>query len=183
MKDKGSLRAHFLKLLKEQNKEEALRKSRRITEQLWNLPAIQKAQSILFYASTSYEVDTLEMIEKAIVSGKRVSLPVVERNQRTLIPTLIESVKDLSQRTLGIAEPPYDPRRTLDVRDLDAVIVPGLAFDRRHFRLGRGEGYYDRFLSTLAERVATVGLAFDFQITERLPVEAHDKRLQDVISG
>jgi 5-formyltetrahydrofolate cyclo-ligase len=94
MKDKRSLRTHYLKLLKEQSKEDVFRKSRLIAEQLWKLPAIQKAQSILFYASMPGEVDTLAMIEKAIFSGKRVALPIVEQKKGKLIPALISSMED-----------------------------------------------------------------------------------------
>jgi 5-formyltetrahydrofolate cyclo-ligase len=183
MKDKGSLRIYYLKLLREQNKEECLRKSRLIAEQFWKLPAIQKARSILFYASMPGEVDTLAMIEKAIFSGKRVALPIVEQNQRKLIPTLISSMEDVLKGTYGIAEPHFDPDKVLAFKDLDVVIVPGLAFDRHYHRLGRGKGYYDRFLSTLPKTVSTVGLAFDFQLTESLPTETHDMRLQQIIAG
>jgi 5-formyltetrahydrofolate cyclo-ligase len=183
MKDKSSLRTHYLKLLKEQKKEECLRKSRLIAEQFWKLPVIQKARSILFYASMLGEVDTLTMIEKAIFSGKRVALPIVEQNQRKLIPTLISSMEDVHKCTFGIAEPHFDPDKVLPLKDLDAVIVPGLAFDKHHNRLGRGAGYYDRFLSTLPETATTVGLAFDFQLTDCLPTEAHDVRLQQIIAG
>ena len=140
MKDKGSLRTHYLKLLKEQNKEEGLRKSRLIAEQFWKLPAIQKARSILFYASMPGEVDTLAMIEKAIFSGKRVALPIVERNQRKLIPTVISSMEDVHKGTYGIAEPHFDPDKVLALKDIDAVIVPGLAFDRLHQSSGPGCG-------------------------------------------
>ena len=182
MKDKSSLRTYYLKRLKEQNKEERLRKSRLIAEQFWQLPAIQKAQSILFYASMPGEVDTLAMIEKAIFSGKRVALPIVEKKKGKLIPALISSMEDVHIGTYGIVEP-LDPDKAIALKDLDAVVVPGLAFDRNHYRLGRGAGYYDRFLSTLPKHVSTVGLAFDFQLTESLPTEAHDMRLQQIIAG
>ena len=183
MKDKGSLRTHYLRLLREQNKEELLRKSNWIATQLWQLPAVQKAASILFYASMPGEVDTWAMIEKACLSGKRVSLPIVEHNQRKIIPTLITSMEEIRKGTYGINEPHYHPDRILDPKDLDAVIVPGLAFDRNNNRLGRGAGYYDRFLSLLPQTVTTVGLAFDFQLTESLPTEAHDVRLHHIIAG
>jgi 5-formyltetrahydrofolate cyclo-ligase len=183
MKDKGSLREHYLKLLKGQSKEECLRKSRLIADRFLALPAVQKAQSILFYASMPGEVDTLAMIEKAIFSGKRVSLPIVEQIQRKLIPTLISSMEDVHESTYGIAEPHFHPDRALALKDIDVVIVPGLAFDKQNHRLGRGKGYYDRFLSTLPGNVVTVGLAFDFQLTDRLPTEAHDVRLQQIIAG
>ncbi|MDE2028830.1 MAG: 5-formyltetrahydrofolate cyclo-ligase [Candidatus Omnitrophica bacterium] len=183
MKDKSSLRAYYLKLLREQDKEQCVRKSRLIAEQFWQLPAIQKARHILFYVSMPGEVDTSAMIDRAFYFGKRVALPIVEQNQRKLIPTFISSMKDLQKGAYGILQPAADPQKTAAVKDLDAVVVPGLAFDRRHNRLGRGAGYYDRFLSTLSDRVATIGLAFDFQLTESLPVEAHDRRLQHVIAG
>ncbi len=183
MKDKGSLRTHYLTLLKKQKKEEGLRKSRLIGEQLWKLPAIQKARTILFYASIPGEVDTWAMIEKALLSGKRVALPIVEHNQRKLIPAIISSMEDVHNGTYGIAQPYLDPQKVLKLKDIDAVVVPGLAFDRSNNRLGRGAGYYDRFLSSLPETIATVGLAFDFQITESLPIGAHDMPLQQIIAG
>src|SRR3984885_4702585 len=141
MKDKVSLRKHYLKLLKEQNKEDVSRKSGLIAEQFWRLPAIQKARNILFYASMPGEVETLAMIEKAFFYGKRVSLPIVEQNQRKLIPTLISSMEDVHKKKHGIAEPLLDPHKAIALKDLDAVIVPGLAFDRKCNRLGRGAGY------------------------------------------
>jgi len=183
MKDKGSLRTHYLKLLKEQNKEDVARKSRLIAEQFWKLPVIQKARTILFYASMPGEVDTWAMIEKACKLGKRVALPIVEQNQRKIIPTLISSMEDVHKGTYGIAEPHYDPAKQIALEDLDAVIVPGLAFDRNNHRLGRGAGYYDRFLSSLPKSVTTVGLAFDFQLTTSLPTQAHDVCLGQIIAA
>jgi len=183
MKDKGSLRIHYLNLLKEQTQEERWRKSQLIADQLWQLTAINQAQTILFYASTSFEVDTFTMIEKAFSLGKRVALPTVEKNQRKLIPTVISSMEDVHKGTYGINEPHFDPAKALALKDIDAVIVPGLAFDKSKNRLGRGAGYYDRFLSTLPKNVTTVGLAFDFQLTECLPIEAHDQCLHQIIVG
>src|SRR5271154_6945374 len=136
MKDKSSLRIHYIKLLKEQNNKECLRKSCLIAGQFWQLPVIQEARSILFYASMPGEVDTLAMIEKALFSGKRVALPIVEQNQRKLIPTLISSMEDVFKSTHGILQPRLDPHKEVNLKDLDAIIVPGLAFDKQSNRLG-----------------------------------------------
>ena len=92
-------------------------------------------------------------------------------------------MEDVHNGTYGIAQPYLDPQKVLKLKDIDAVVVPGLAFDRSNNRLGRGAGYYDRFLSSLPETIATVGLAFDFQITESLPIGAHDMPLQQIIAG
>ena len=182
MNDKSCLRKHYLGLLKKQGREEGLRKSRAIGEEFFKHPAIAKAKTILFYASLPGEVDTFAMIRKAIELQKQVALPVVLRQQRKLIPTLTDGMEDLSLSTYGIHEPKRHPDREISLEAIDAVVVPALAFDRANNRLGRGKGYYDRFLKDLPSAV-TVGIAFDFQIADRLPTEDHDVAVHHVIAG
>ena len=113
---------------------------------------------------------------------KQVALPVVLRGQRTLIPTLTANMEDLRLSTYGIHEPHRHKDREIAPECLDAVVVPALAFDKANNRLGRGKGYYDRFLKDLSSAV-TVGIAFDFQIADRLPLEDHDVGVHHVIAG
>lgn len=169
-------------LLKQQDREEGFRKSRLIAEEFFKLPAIVKAKTILFYASLPGEVDTFAMIRKAMDLKKQVALPVVLRGQRTLIPTLTKNMKDLRLSTYGIHEPRRHKDREIPLERLDAVVVPALAFDKANNRLGRGKGYYDRFLKSLSSAV-TVGIAFDFQIADRLPLEDHDVPVHHVIAA
>lgn len=77
----------------------------------------------------------------------------------------------------GIPEPDAREDRALDARDLDVVVVPGLCFDVRGHRLGYGAGYYDRFLSTLRADTLRVGVAFEAQVIDHVPNEAHDERV------
>ena len=158
-------------------------KSQKIAAQLFSLPVFQKAQTVLFYASLPGEVETFAMMDQAMQLHKNVALPILERNQRKMIPTLTDSLEDLHEGPYGTRQPRLDPAKTVDVSDLDAVIVPGLAFDKANNRLGRGAGYYDRFLSTLAKTTTTVGIAFDFQIVDCLPVEDHDVPLSLIIAA
>jgi 5-formyltetrahydrofolate cyclo-ligase len=81
----------------------------------------------------------------------------------------------------GTCEPAVT--QIMQVRDIDVVLVPGIAFDREGNRLGRGKGCYDRFLCTLQPHTRTVGLAFDFQIVSSLPVSACDVRVDRVLSA
>ncbi len=182
MDDKSRLRKHYLGLLKKQGREQGLRKSRLIGEKLFRLPAIVKAKIILFYAPLPGEVDTFAMIRKAIELQKQVALPVVLRQQRTLIPTLTDRMEDLTVSTYGIHQPKRHPDREIACESIDAVVVPALAFDKAKNRLGRGKGYYDRFLQDLSSAVS-VGIAFDFQIADRLPTEDHDIPVHHVIAG
>ena len=183
MNEKSSLRTQFLELLKRQGSEQRLAKSRKVAEQLFALPAFVKAKTVLFYASMPGEVETFAMIQQAINLKKHVALPVLESNQRNMVPTFIDSVENLVAGPYGTRQPQVDASKAVDLRAIDAVIVPGLAFDRANNRLGRGAGYYDRFLFALPSSTAKIGVAFDFQIVDRLPVEEHDVPLSCVIAG
>ena len=183
MNEKSSLRGHFLGLLKKQGSQKRLDKSREIAAQLFVLPAFQKAQTVLFYASLPGEVDTFAMIDKAMQSQKHVALPVIARDQRKMIPTLTNSIDDLHSGPYGIRQPRLDESKIVDIQAIDAVIVPGLAFDKAKNRLGRGAGYYDRFLSELPKSVVKIGIAFDFQVVDCLPTEEHDVPLDYIIAN
>lgn len=160
-----------------------MEKSQRIAAQLFALPAFQKARTVLFYASMPGEVETFAMIEQAMQLHKTVALPTLEPNQRKMIPTLTHSLNDLQEGPYGIRQPRSEGSKAVDIAQLDAVVVPGLAFDKANNRLGRGAGYYDRFLAGLPEHAATIGVAFDFQLIDCLPVEEHDVPLDLIIAG
>lgn len=183
MKEKSSLRTYYLELLRKQASIDRQAKSRIIGQKLFEQAAVIKAKTILFYASLPGEVDTFAMITKAFELKKHICLPLVVEHQRKMIPTLTNTMADLEKGPYGIVQPRADKSRTVALSDIDAVIVPGLAFDRSNHRLGRGAGYYDRFLPELLADTATIGLAFDFQILERLPVEEHDVPLSCVITN
>ena len=121
--------------------------------------------------------------EQAINIKKHIALPVLESNQRNMVPTLTDSIENLERGPYGTRQPRLDATKALDVRALDAVIVPGLGFDKANNRLGRGAGYYDRFLGQLPKTTATIGIAFDFQVVDRLPTEDHDVPLHLIIAG
>ena len=90
--------------------------------------------------------------------------------------------KELKPGAFGILEPAFDPKRLGRPEDLGLAVVPGLGFDRRGGRLGRGEGYFDRFLAE-AKKAYKVGLAFEFQIVDEVPREAKDVSVDEVIIG
>ena len=184
IESKKVLREHFLRLLRNQNAQDRLIKSRTIQEKLFERSEFETAQIILFYASFDGEVETFQMIQKATQLNKKIALPFISKGRKEMIPTLIEDVDRLNEGLYGIKQPAETPERVVDVKDLDLVVVPGLAFDRNRHRLGRGAGYYDRFLAGLPEDTSSLGLAFDFQLVDALPhLEAHDMTLTDVISN
>ncbi len=181
---KNSLRKKILTLLRNQKEEDRTAKSSRIQKKLLSSKEFKSSLTILFYTAFDGEVETLEMIEQAIKLGKRIALPRIIKRTRALVPVLVRNLRrDLVQGPFGIKQPRSIKENIIDVRDVDMVVVPGVAFDKNNYRLGRGGGYYDRFLKTLSSSASSIGLAFDFQIVRRLPKEDHDVCLHRVLVG
>lgn len=179
---KSTLRKKFLKLLRNQEEEERVIKSRAIQKRLFAMPEFQRAQHILFYASFDGEVETINMMQEAQRLGKKIVLPIILKDQRQIIPSLVENLsQELKEGPYGVKQPLKECR--LDLTKIGLAIVPGVAFDKRNHRLGRGAGYYDRFLKTIPPEIPTVGLAFDFQILDRLPHQEHDIPVSFVLTN
>lgn len=181
---KAEIRKKILKDLRNQKEEDRFKKSLVILEKLFAIPEFQRARTILFYASFDGEVDTFEMMTRSLKLGKNVALPTILSEEKKILPTLIHNCeKDLEHGPYGIKQPRPSAGAAISPDKIDLCIVPGLAFDRRNHRLGRGAGYYDRFLADLSRRTPTVGLAFDFQVVAVLPNQEHDVPLDRVITN
>jgi 5-formyltetrahydrofolate cyclo-ligase len=169
--------------LKGQSLEERNQKSLLIKEKLFALDAFRRARAVCFFVGMDEEVNTLPMIEKTMAMGKRVLVPQVNLENKELRLFEVRDLRrDLRPGVLGILEP--DPASAVPAKaeDADCVVVPGLAFDKMKRRLGRGAGFYDRFLSGLDKRAFKVGLAFSFQVFPEIPHEEHDHDLDEVLT-
>ena len=178
---KHTIRSALRSRLQKQKEVERLIKSFYIKEKLFDLVEFIKATIILFYLSFDGEVETWRMIEKAISLGKKVAVPFIDRRSKKLIPAMIADCGlSLVGGPYGIYEPRH--RRIVPTSMIDLIVVPALAFDLSGNRIGRGKGYYDRFLHSLSRPVPTVGLAFDFQVSTRLTcLEPYDFRVDRVL--
>ncbi len=163
-------------LLKTQHSSSATLMSAKIMAALESHPAFEAAHTILLYHSLKDEVDTHDFIRKW------------SRNKRILLPAVVNDELELRQYTgpedltigrYGIEEPSGAPFCDYDAIDL--IVVPGVAFDRRGNRLGRGKGYYDRLLPRIPS-ARKIGICFPFQIVEEIPAEAFDIRMDEIIT-
>lgn len=119
-----------------------------------------------------------------LARGKRVVVPVTRpRTKRLSLSEVRDPGRELAPGAFGVPEPVPSARRPVPVRELDLVLVPGLAFDRRGHRLGHGHGYFDRFLARLPKTTPVIGLAFKFQLLERLPSDPHDRAVHTVLTA
>jgi 5-formyltetrahydrofolate cyclo-ligase len=180
---KRKIREALSKKLKDHKEDDRLKKSFQIAKRLFLLKEFLKAKTVLFYLSFDGEVDTVRMIKDAIHQGKKVAVPVIRKETREIIPSLLSDFDaELAAGPYGVRHPKEEYIRPIPLDSIDLVIVPGLAFDEAGNRLGRGMGYYDRFLSQLPNDIPTIGLAFDFQvITDFPPLEPHDLSVTKVL--
>lgn len=182
--DKKIIRKEILEKLYKQSLEEIGLKSLEIKDKLFSSSMFNKAHTVMFYVSREEEVETHGMIKEALEKGKRVAVPysVVETN--SIIASLIsDPKKDLEKGPFGIFEPRKDSLKLVPLEEIDLIIVPGVAFDEKNYRLGRGKGYYDRFLKSLPSRSVAIGICFDFQRLKSIPVEPHDVPVSLVITN
>ena len=140
---------------------------------------LNSTDTIVAYYSLDDEVDTHDLIDELLADGKTVYLPRVVSDDEMVL-CCYTGADSLSKGAFGIMEPVGKPVST-DTH-IDAVLVPGMAFDVEGHRLGRGKGYYDRFLSSLSRPLPLlIGVCFDFQKVDVVPTEPFDVSVNVVV--
>jgi 5-formyltetrahydrofolate cyclo-ligase len=164
-------------MLKKRNSqvlEHRARLSLRIQDHVINSKEFQSAQIIGAYFTFGSEVMTDSIIAQSKREGKKVALPSVEGDRITFYEFL--SNDHLVKGKFGILEPlPCSPMDKMDL-----LIVPGIAFDKKGYRLGYGHGYYDRLLA--GKKYFSIGLAFSSQLVENVPHDEHDRQLDAIVT-
>ena len=155
--------------------EEIAFRSDLICDRLIQTLLFQKAKCIALYCATGNEVSTYKLIDNYHLK-KNIVLPVIADENMFFYP--YTGKENLKKGRFGIVEP--ISRTLIEPKDVDLFIVPGLAFDYAGNRLGRGKGYYDRFLSDTNKPI--IGLCFDFQLIESIPHETHDVKMTFVLT-
>lgn len=166
-----------------QSYESLCKNSSIITQKVLALDCMKTAKNIMLYLDFNNEVKTDELIIKLLSLGKTVSSPITIKEEKKLIPYQIIDLKGgVKIGAYGIREPKPECSPEVEVKDIDVVIVPAVAYDKDCYRLGYGGGFYDRFIERLREDAITVGIAFDLQIFDSVPKEDHDAKLDYIIT-
>lgn len=159
-------------------------RSRRIAEYLLALPDLEHAEHVAAFIGVRSEVETADLVARLLANGRRVLVPRVAGTGLELIE--VRHLEELADAPFGLREPPpalaADPARRPDLTSLRLVLVPGVAFDRRGGRLGHGKGFYDRLLRRLPEGAVRVGVAFECQLVEEVPMGPADERVDRVVT-
>jgi len=159
------------------SKEEILEKSHKIQNNLFSLKQFKKSKTIMFFVSINSEVNTHFIIKDALKSKIAVVPKVVHHE---IEPSLIIDFDNLvPSGKFGILEP-IEAMKTA-YKNIDLVLVPGIVFDKEGHRIGYGFGYYDKFLKKVPKAIK-IGLAFDFQVIDKIPREMHDVPVDVIVT-
>jgi 5-formyltetrahydrofolate cyclo-ligase len=153
--------------------EERSTQSALILSQLEKMTVFQEAKTVLLYYPKNNEVDVLPLF-KRYKRDKVLLLPVTHRRGMTANP--YEGNDKMHRGKVGIPEPTTPPYEG----EIDLIIVPAVAFDKQGNRLGRGGGYYDRFLKKQSH-ATFIGVGYDFQLVDEVPVRKHDQKMHRII--
>lgn len=178
---KSTVRRQLRQILNELSDGERRIKSAAACALVAQTPEFAAARVVMLYLSTPTELDTASLALRAWQAGKTVVVPKVSWDQRRMLPVEITSLQSNIQMTgPGVREPISGAPIPVDFIDL--VIVPGLGFSEDGHRIGRGMGFYDRFLAQSDFMGVSCGLGYEEQILPSLPLQAHDMPLAMLVS-
>lgn len=157
------------------SKEEVAELSLQVVAHIEQMPTFQSAKTVLIYYPANNEVDVLSLIKK-YKREKTFLLPMVHRNSMDACP--YEGNAKMHRGKYNIPEPTTAPHKGT----IDMIIVPGVGFDKQGNRLGRGGGYYDKFIARISRKTQLVGVGYDFQLAESIPASRRDKKMNFVVT-
>ena len=179
MVDKAEIRKRMRELKRAVTPEEKLRRSETVMRSVEQLPEFQRARVVLLYWSMADEVQTHAFVERWY-RDKTLLLPCVDGDDLVLRQYTGPECMVAGEQ-FGIGEPDASLPAFTALERIDLIIVPGVAFDSEGNRMGRGRGFYDRLLKSTPNAVK-VGVAYDFQMLDTIPVEPHDVKMNRVIT-
>src|SRR3989338_4176714 len=171
--NKVMIREEMLKKRDALSEEELIRRSTSISDNLKSLEEYKKASTVMFYVSKGSEVHTHNLI-----NGTNKVIVVPKMKDGYISCCAIEDFSELRPGSFGILEPVKE--RIVDLSSIGFIIVPGIAFDIKGYRVGYGFGYYDTLLKRLT--CMKVWLAFDFQVISKISFDRWDVKLDKVIT-
>lgn len=162
---------------------DVVKKSELVSDNFLKTDLYKSANTIMAYIDFRNEVKTEKIIKTAIADGKRIVIPIsVVESRELILSELINYDIELELGAYGILEPKEEYMREVDPKIVDIVLIPGVAFDERGFRVGYGAGYYDRFLEKVRPDTKKIALSFELQMVDRAFEDSHDVPVDMIIT-
>jgi 5-formyltetrahydrofolate cyclo-ligase len=180
---KDNLRKEMLEKRKTMETQNVSSFSNKIISSIMELPEFINSKNIMLYLSFNNEVNTYPLARWCLDNGKTIIAPYCIQSQREIVPYKITNLmNDLTKSTFGVMEPNHNLLSKVNIEDIDLIIVPGVVFDEHCNRIGFGAGYYDRFLPKRLKSTPAIGIAYDYQIIDKVPTGEYDVPLDFIIT-
>ena len=183
--EKKILRKEILTKRKNIDIVEKEKMDRKICDKFYESKYYRDAKNIFIYISYDSEINTKEIINKALIDNKKIYVPRTEFKTRLMDAVEIISLDNLIESEYGILEPSIEEPH-IEPNELDLIVVPGVAFDRNGGRIGYGAGFYDRYFKKInkdnIKKIQKLALAYDFQILEKVPMNEQDVPVNYIIT-
>ena len=178
---KNCLRQQIKNSLIQLSPDERQQKSRVACENLSATDEFRQARAVMLFLSLPHEIDTTFALQSAFTEEKTVLVPKMIWEDSKIIPVRLPALDaECEQDRYGLRVPVHDEH--ISAGEIDLVVVPGLAFDAQGRRLGRGGGFYDRFLAQSDLRAWTCGFAFQEQLVPEIPTDANDRPVDMLVT-
>ena len=163
--------------------DDVLNLSRAVEDRLFSCKDFSSCQNIMFFLSFGNELRTDEMITHALKDGKQVYVPrLIKRERRLEVCEINDMDQEFELGSYDIREPSQSNSKVVSPSKIDAVIAPGLAFDRSGGRIGFGGGYFDWLFKQLLDEALRLGVAYEFQVVGSIPQDSWDERVQTIFT-
>ena len=173
---KNQIKESVLEKRNSLSKQEVFERSKKIEKNLIDIDNYKKSKVVMFFVSFNSEVNTHDMIKNSL-KNKTVVIPKLIN--KDIEPSVIIDFDSLIAGKFGILEPIEIMK--IAYKNIDLILVPGIVFDKEGHRIGYGFGYYDKFLRK-APKAIKIGLAFDFQVIDKIPREMHDMPVDLIVT-
>jgi 5-formyltetrahydrofolate cyclo-ligase len=180
---KDNLRKEMLVKRRNMETQDVSSFSNKIISSIMELPEFINSKNIMLYLSFNKEVNTYPLARWCLDNNKTVIAPYCIQSKREIVPYKITNlINDLTKSTFGVMEPNHALLSKVNIEDIDLIIVPGVVFDENCNRIGFGAGYYDRFLPKRLKNTPAIGIAYDYQIVDKVPTGEYDVPLDFIIT-
>lgn len=181
--DKLAVRQNMRRRRDDMSLDDVLNLSRAIEDRLFACKDFLACRNILFFLSFDNEVRTDEMIVRCLEDGRRVYVPrLIKRERRLEVCEITDMNQEFELGSFDIREPSRQSSKVVSPTIIDAVIAPGLAFDRSGGRIGFGGGYFDWLFKQLPEDALRFGVAYEFQVMASIPQDSWDEKVQKIFT-
>lgn len=178
IRDKKVIRGEYIKKRLELTEKEVSLKSRQILQKIETVDGLLEKRGFGVYLAVKNEVNTKILIDKLVLQKKAVYLPKFFESEKAYFFGKFSGWKELEAGYFGILQPKNGKKA--NIGNIEAIFVPGVAFDQKGVRLGWGTGTYDQLLK--GSEAIKIGLAYDFQVGDALPFEEQDIKVDLIVT-